>query len=222
MILIKKTEEPSILSPRVGPVYQTVKSYNKSLLSKITSARKTADSTRLKWSKFIELLSTVDGLDDKLKSDPEITKRFLLSAISHFFQENRDIKEINTARTIMNNNSVKIDVLKDILGYKKAESNLGGLGMSKSSLNHDESDTFNLKAQVEQEEIEQLEEELKALQDEEGRFDSELRAVESRNFGVEREIRKARDAIEELNNEINQEQYLNSKINELKTKLVTV
>lgn len=92
-----------------------MKSHNKTLISRIAAAKKTADSTRFKWGTFMELLSTVDGLDDKLKSDPEITKKFLLSAISHFHQENKDLIEINAARTIMNNNSVKVEVLKEIL-----------------------------------------------------------------------------------------------------------
>lgn len=166
----------------------------------------------------MELLSTVDGLDDKLKSDPEITKKFLLSAISHFHQENKDLIEINAARTIMNNNSVKVEVLKEILGYKQGDGSLGGLGISKTSPLQ-ESDTFNLKDQVEQEELDQLEEELRNLHDEESALDGELRGVESRNFGAERELRKTRDAIEELNATISQEEYLNNKIAELKTKL---
>ena len=167
----------------------------------------------------MELLSTVDGLDDKLKSDPEITKKFLLSAISHFHQENKDLIEINAARTIMNNNSVKVEVLKEILGYKQADGSLGGLGISKTAPIQEELDTFNLKDQVEQEELDQLEEELRNLHDEESALDGELRGVESRNLGAERELRKTRDAIEELNATISQEESLNKKIAELKIKL---
>lgn len=167
----------------------------------------------------MELLSTVDGLDDKLKSDPEITNKFLLSAISRFYLENKDIEVINAARMSMNNNDVKIDALKEILGYKQAEANLGGLGISKTSPHQEDLDTFNLKAQVEQEELEQLQDELRALQDDEGRLDSELRAVESRNLGVERELRKARDTNDELKVEISQEQEFVTKIQTLKVKL---
>lgn len=167
----------------------------------------------------MELLSTVDGLDDKLKSDPEITKKFLLSAISRFFLENRDTQEFNVAGMAMNDNSVKIDVLKELLGYKQAEANLGGLGISKTSPHQQDTDTFNLKDQVEQEELEQLQEELRAIQDDEGRLDSELRAVESRNLGVERELRKVRDNLDELRAEINQEEEISKKIEMLKAQI---
>lgn len=203
----------------MGPVYQTVKSHNKTLIARIAAAKKTADSTRFKWGKFMELLSTVDGLDDKLKSDPEITKKFLLSAISHFHQENKDLIEINAARTIMNNNAVKVEVLKEILGYKQAENNLGGLGISKTAPIQEDSDTFNLKDQVEQEELDQLEEELRNLHDEESALDSELRGVESRNLGAERELRKNRDAIEEMQAAIRQEDSIAQRIKEIKSKL---
>ena len=155
-----------------------------------------------------------------LGMDKEVNKQYLLKIIAYFHRRNSDFAELIRVKRATENREIKATVLRKLLDEPEdvqtfrsfAPQKSATFAMSSSMLSSGPTDE-----QLEAEQVERLQTEIKMRTEESLRLDTELKNISTRNSMFEREIRKAQDFIR-----LQREEGLDNKLFNLESQLKEV
>jgi hypothetical protein len=155
-----------------------------------------------------------------LGMDKEVHKQYLLKIIAYFHTRNSDFAEQIRLKRAMENREIKTTVLLKMLDEPEEIQTFRSFAPQRSAtsgLNSSQLTTGPTDEQLEAEQVERLQAEIKMRNEESLRLDTELKNISTRNSMFEREIRKAQDFVR-----LQREEGLDNKLFNLESQLKEV
>lgn len=155
-----------------------------------------------------------------LGMDKEVHKQYLLKIIAYFHTRNSDFAEQIRLKRAMENREIKTTVLLKLLDEPEEIQTFRSFAPQRSAtsgLNSSQLTTGPTDEQLEAEQVERLQAEIKMRNEESLRLDTELKNISTRNSMFEREIRKAQDFVR-----LQREEGLDNKLFNLESQLKEV
>ena len=154
--------------------------------------------------------------------DKEVHKQYLLKIIAFFHNRNSDFSDLIRIKQVINNRELKTSVLLRLLDEPEETPSSRSFALQKSATFGIASSQVNVSGsptdeQLEAEQVDRLEAEIKMRTEESLRLDTELKNIGTRNATFEREIRKAQDFIR-----LQREEGLDNKLFNLESQLKEV
>lgn len=140
-----------------------------------------------------------------LGADPQIHKQFVLSVMSHFHQQNKELKELVTLKNHLNNNSVKMALYREIVegiapavGVTNTSTASAGSSKNSPSLVKDsrlsiQTATFGEAPEQQDADNESEQEELRVLTEETARLITDISNLGTRTQMLDKELKKTKD-----------------------------